>query len=148
MGRRASAIQHACRSEQECAGADGSDAARLGRPLPHPVHQRRIRGGGLGAFAAGDQKGIQQLSDRRERPRCERQPGRCGNALAALRHDPEHIGPRPSRPGNEIVGGGEHLDRARDVQQLHRRIREHVDDTDRVWRRTRGFWHFRQTMLG
>ncbi len=148
MGRRASPIQHACGGEQECAGAHGRDAARLGRPLPHPVDQRRIRGGGLGALATSDQKRVQRLSDRRKRPRCERQPGRGGNTLAASRHDPEDVGPGPSRPGNEIIGGGEHLDRARDVEQLHLRIGEHVDDADRVWRKTRVFWHFRQTMLG
>ena len=71
VGRGAPPIEQACGGEQECAGAHGRDAARLPRSLPHPVDQRRIRGGGLGAFAAGDQKRIQQLSDRRERPRCE-----------------------------------------------------------------------------
>ncbi len=85
-------------------------------------------------------------------PRCvsgacrKRHAGRGCHGLAALRHDPEHVRPRASGAGDEIVGGGEHLNRPRDIEQLHRRVGEHVDDADRVWRGARGLWHFRQTM--
>ena len=81
-------------------------------------------------------------------PAASATPGRGRHALSALRHDPEHVRPRSSGAGNEIVGGGEHLDRPRDIEQLHRRVGEHVDDADRVWRGARGVWHFRQTMPG
>jgi hypothetical protein len=50
--------------------------------------------------------------------------------------------------GDVIVGGGEHLERARDIEQLHRREGEHLDDADRIWREARGLWHFRQSMRG
>ena len=47
--------------------------------------------------------------------------------------------------GDLIVGGGEHLNRPRDIEQLHRWVGQNFDDADRVWRETRGLWHFRQT---
>jgi hypothetical protein len=63
-----------------------------------------------------------------------------------LRDDSEHVGLRSPRIADDLIGGGEHLNRARDIEQLHRRVSEHVDDAARTWREGRGFWHFRQTM--
>ena len=34
----------------------------------------------------------------------------------------------------------------RDIQQLDRRVGEHVDNARCVWREARGLWHFRQTV--
>jgi hypothetical protein len=105
------------------------------RPPPRPL-------------APGDKQGIQRLARLRERTCRKRYAGRGRSACAALRHDPEQIGPLTSRVSDKIVGGGEHLNGPRDTEQLHRRIGEHVDHPDRVSRGARGFWHFHQSMRG
>ena len=94
-----------------------------GRPLPHPIDQHRVLGRRLGPLAAGDEQGIQRLAALRERTCGKRHAGRGRNAFAALRHDPEQVGPRAARAGDDIVGGGEHLNRPGDIEQLHRRDR-------------------------
>lgn len=48
VGGCAAPVQHPCRSEQECSSADGGDATRLRRPLPHPVDQYRVLSRRLG----------------------------------------------------------------------------------------------------
>ena len=68
--------------------------------------------------------------------------------FAGLRHDSELVGPRSSGDCDEIVGSGKHLNRPRDIEQLHGRVSEHVDDAHRIWREVRGFWHLRQSMPG
>jgi hypothetical protein len=148
MGRRPSAVQHTGRSEQERAGADRGDAPGPRRTLAQPIDQLRVRGRRFHARAAGDHQRIQSRADARERIRCEFEPGRCCNALAAARHDSDGIGRRPARRDDMIVGRGEDLDWARDIEQLHRREGEHLDDADRIWRETRGHWHFRQSVRG
>jgi hypothetical protein len=125
-----------------------TDATRPGRTLPHPVDQHRVLGCCLGPLATRDEQGIERLVVFGERTCCKRHSGGSCRAFAALRHDFEPIGRRASRTDNEIIGRGEHLNRPRDIEQLHRRVGEHVDDPDRVWRGTRGFWHFHQTMPG
>jgi hypothetical protein len=50
-----------------------------------------------------------------------------------------------------FIGGGEHLKRPRDVQELHQREGQHFDDASRTgakegWLETRGLWHFRQSL--
>lgn len=40
------------------------------------------------------------------------------------------------------INRGKHLNRPRDIEQLHRRIGEHVDDPDRVWRGSEGILAF------
>jgi hypothetical protein len=114
--------------------------------LPDPLDQDRVFGCRLSPLATGDEQGVERLADWGERACRKRHPGRGGSAFATLRHDPEQVGPRASRIGDKIVRGGEHLNRPRDIEQLHRRIGEHIDDPDRVWRGTRGIWHFRRTM--
>ena len=147
MGCRASPVQHASGSQQERSGADGGDATCPARASPHPIEQRRVRGRCFNALAAGHNQRIQRRPNRWERCGLETQASRGGHA-AALRHDPKRIGRTSARLGDEIVGGCEHLKRPGDIEHLHRRIGEHVDDAESTWRRTRGLWHFRQSMLG
>ena len=46
----------------------------------------------------------------------------------------------------QIVGGGEHLQRPGDVEQLDVREGQHLDAA-RLWRKTRGLWHVRQMVI-
>ena len=146
MGRRAPPVQHARGGEQERAGADGGDAARLRRPLPHPIDQRRVLGRRLGALAAGDEQRIQRRADRGERTRRQREPADAVTAPAALRHDPEHVGPRASRAATTSLAEANTWSGPVTSSNCTAGIRQHFDDAGRVWRKARGLWHFRQTM--
>ena len=138
MSHRATSVQQTCGGKQERAGTNRGDATRLRRPLPHPIDQRRICSGRLHALPTGDEQSIQRLAALAERTRRQRDPCRGHDALIALRHELEPVGRRTSSVGDEIVGGGEHLNRPGDIEQLHRRKGEHFDGPDRLWRETMG----------
>ena len=48
----------------------------------------------------------------------------------------------------KIIGGGEDLQWAGDVKQLHPVEGENFDAARVVWRNSRAFCHFRQTITG
>src|SRR5262249_30446946 len=75
--------------------------------------------GRLHPLPPSDEQGIRRLVASAERICCKQHPCRGSDAFVALRHNPEPVGRRASGAGDEIVGGGEHLNRPRDVEQLH-----------------------------
>ena len=123
-----------------------TDATRLRRALPQPIDQRWICSGRLHPLPTSNEQSIQRLAALAERTSRQHHPCRGDDALVALRHELEAVGRRAASVGDEIVGGGEHLNRPRDIEQLHRREGEHFDGAGWVWRETRRFWHFHQTM--
>jgi hypothetical protein len=144
--RRAPAFQQACRGEQEGAGADRSGSPRPPRPCPHPAQQRPIGGGRMDTRTAGDQQRVERRPRRRQSRGHEPQPGGGGHDWSGRRHHARRIERRLAVPRRKLVGGGEDLQRPGDVEQLHPRIGEELDQPRRPWQETRGLWHFRHSL--
>ncbi len=102
--------------------------------LPHPIDQHRVGGSRVDARATGDHQRVQRRSGARQRAGRDPKSGRGRYALSAFRHHAQDVRRRSSGLRDVIVGGGEHLKRPRDIEQLHRRVGQHFDDARRMAR--------------
>jgi len=97
------------------------------------------------APAAGDDQRVQGKARLGERLGREPKPG-GGHGERPIRHHHRLIRAGATGSARQIVGGGEDLERAGNVEELH--IPEGQDlDPAWLWRKTRGLWHFRQILI-
>jgi hypothetical protein len=111
-----------------------------------PTDQPIILAGRVHAPAAGDDQGVEGPRVPRQRPRRETKSG-GRHRLGPIRDHHRLVRRRPLRRPHQIVGGGEHLERAGHVEQLHP-VEGQDLDTAGLWRKTRGLWHFRHILTG
>jgi hypothetical protein len=126
-----------------------TEATRLLRTQPHPFNQHRVGGRRVDARTTGDHQRVRRRSGARQLAGRDPKPGRGCYALPTFRHHAQDVRRRSPGLRDVIIGGGEHLKRPRDIQQLHQRVGQHFDDASRIapnrsWLGTRGIWHFRQ----
>ncbi len=120
MGGCTAAVQHTGGSQQKRAGADGGDAARL---LARARSQAINTGSAIAASTPGPPAIISvstatliRGSGRAESP----MPAEAVTPSPPLAHHPQDIRRCASGRGDVLVGGGEHLQRPGDIEQLHR----------------------------
>jgi cyclohexyl-isocyanide hydratase len=151
MGDRSSSVEHARSTQQERSGADRSDTTRLLHSLPQPVNQHRVGGSRVDAWTTGDDQRVRRRSGAWQRAGCDPKSGRS-RYLSIFRQYAQDVRRHSSGFRDVIVGADEHLKRACDIEQLHRRVRQHLDDASRTasnrsWLETRGLWHFGQKLF-
>ncbi len=141
-----------------------TDATRCAR-LARCRTQSTSAGSAVAASTPGPPRHDQRVHrdvHARQRVRRNRKPRRGGDAFAPFGHHPQNIGRGAAALHNLLVGGGEHLKRPGDVEQLHIGIGQYFDDTgradasgsrhgslrraSRLWRKTRALWHISHTL--
>ena len=131
VGHGAPPVEDTRGCEQESAGADGRDAAGGAGAGVDPAAERGVGGGGFGAGTAGDDEGVERGFGWWERESFEGET--CGRIDVAGAAGDEAYGvwEWAADGGRELVGGGEDLERAGDVEELHRGEGKHLDGADR-----------------
>ncbi len=104
----------------------------------------------MNARTAGHQQRVHRRPRLRQRRGHKPQAGRSSHDRSAGGNDPGRVKLSIAARHGKFVCGRKDLQRSGDIEELHRRIRQDLNQARflgaRVWRKTRVLWHLRHSL--
>src|SRR5262249_22373960 len=142
---RAAAIEEARSRQQEGTAAYRGGAAGHAGARADPAGQTGVLAGRLEPATPGHHQRVERSAGLGKRLRNNAEPAR-GGYQRLLGHHGQLVRTRLPGGAGELVGAGEDLQGASHVEKLNVLECQNLDPAD-AWRKTRGLWHLRQSML-
>ena len=142
----AAAIEKTGRRQEKGTAAHGRRTPRALSTRPDPAQQCSVRARGSDAKPARQHERIEGRAGLREAPRRKAEPAR-GGYERLFGDNGEFVRAWLARCSGEFVRTGENLQGASDVKKLDVLESQNLDPEGTVWRKTRGLWHLRQSVL-